>query len=119
MIPGKIKIALTLQMLPGGLYLDLSPLYKVGFTYGYNIFHYVIEHWICHDQFVNRNFKEYLDNDKKMWQVAGQFAERTNGVLGGCIGALDGWLVVIKKPNKKMMESIMLEVIIVGKAFMQ
>ena len=99
-ISGEIKLALTIRLLAGGSYLDLSPLYEVGFTYPYSIFHSVIKDWICDDRFVEINGARYLNDEERMRNVARQFAERSSGVISGCIGALDGWLVKIRKPNK-------------------
>ena len=35
-----------------------------------------------------------------MERVALQFSEALGGVINGCIGALDGWIVKIQKPMK-------------------
>jgi len=99
-ISGEIKLALTLRMLAGGSYLDLSLLYEVGCTYAYDIFHDVIANWICDDRLVHINCAEYLNNEERMRNVAREFAVGSGGILAGCIGALDGWLVKILKPNK-------------------
>ena len=36
-----------------------------------------------------------------MNEVAMLFSHASNGVINGCIGAIDGWVVKIKKPSKK------------------
>lgn len=36
-----------------------------------------------------------------MNKVALQFANASNGVINGCIGALDGWVVKVLKPSKQ------------------
>jgi hypothetical protein len=36
-----------------------------------------------------------------MNEVAMSFSHASNGVINGCIGAIDGWVVKIKKPSKK------------------
>jgi hypothetical protein len=35
----------------------------------------------------------------KMQEVALQFSHASRGVINGCIGALDGWVVKIRKPS--------------------
>ena len=50
-------------MLEGGSYLDLFPLFEVSFSYGYDIFHHVLEHWIYDDNLVKINGAEYIQND--------------------------------------------------------
>ena len=42
---------------------------------------------------------EYLSNKDKLDRVSRGFSARSNGVLKGAIGAIDGWLVKIVKPN--------------------
>jgi hypothetical protein len=49
---------------------------------------------------VHINGAEYLNNEERMRNVACEFAVGSGGILAGCIGALDGWLVKILKPNK-------------------
>ena len=34
-----------------------------------------------------------------MAKVADEFAKRSNYVINGCIGAIDGWIVKIRKPS--------------------
>jgi hypothetical protein len=36
-----------------------------------------------------------------MNEVVMLFSHASNGVINGCIGAIDGWVVKIKKPSKK------------------
>lgn len=36
-----------------------------------------------------------------MKMVAKRFFKKNKGVFAGCIGALDGWLVKIKKPSER------------------
>ena len=42
---------------------------------------------------------DYLSNKEKLERVSRGFSARSNGVLKGAIGAIDGWLVKIVKPN--------------------
>eukprot|EP00956_Cyclotella_meneghiniana_P038219 scaffold150376_cov62-Cyclotella_meneghiniana.AAC.3 len=100
-ICGEIKLALTLRLLAGGSYLDLSLLFETGSSYAYTIFHDVLEEWILRNKLVNINGVDYFSNDQAMCDVALQFARSSNGTLNGCIGAIDGWIVKIRRPRVK------------------
>ena len=101
LISGEVKLALTLRMLAGGSYMDLSLLFDVGFSTAYNIFHMVVNKWINNPNLVKINGTDYCEDTGRMQAVALDFAKASNGVMNGCIGALDGWLVKIIKPRKK------------------
>ena len=100
-VSGEIKIAITLRILGGASYLDCSLFFEVSFNHAHKIFRYVIDNWIRHPSFGPINGIEYCSNDAEMNAVALQFAQSSRGVINGCIGALDGWLVKIKKPGKR------------------
>jgi len=98
-ISGEIKLLLTLRLLAGGSYLDLSLLLEVGFHYSFDIFHDVVENWINDDNIVNINGEEYLNDEERLAAVADEFRSRSNGLITGAICAVDGWLVKISKPS--------------------
>ena len=101
LICGEIKLALTIRLMAGGSYLDLTALYVCGYTYVYQIFHYVNKNWICSDDFVRIDFYNNLTDENEMKKVSMAFANGTSmGLLYECIGAIDGWLVKIFCPNK-------------------
>ena len=100
-ISGEIKLALTLRLLAGGSYLDLSLLLEVGFTYSYEIFHHVVSQWINDNNLVNISGEDYLQDDDRMAAVAAEFCRKSNGLIRGSIGAVDGWLVRIRKPQER------------------
>jgi hypothetical protein len=101
-ICGEVKLALTLRMLAGGSYLDLSLIFRCRDTYVTTIFHDVISEWICHDDVISFPNELYFKDIEEMKKTAAGFSQGTNnGVLSGCIGALDGWLVKIRKPSFK------------------
>ncbi len=97
---GEIKLAITLRVLGGASYLDCLLFFEVSFNHAHEIFKEVIVNWIRHPSFGPINGIEYCCNDAQMHAVALQFAQSSRGVINGCIGALDGWLVKIKKPCK-------------------
>ena len=99
-ISGEIKVALTLRILAGGSYLDLALLFETGQTYVHEIFHNVIKNWILDDRLVNINGLDYLSDEEMMAEVARQFAVGSGGIICGCIGALDGWIVKMKSPSR-------------------
>ena len=98
-ISGEVKLALTLRLLAGGSYMDLALLFETGFTYSYTIFHFVIENWILDDKLVKLNGIDYCMDDDRMKDVALQFHKHSHGVINGCIGAIDGWIVKIVRPS--------------------
>ena len=48
-ISGEIKVAMTLRLLAGASYLDLSTIFDVAYSTTYEIFYYVLEQWLCKD----------------------------------------------------------------------
>ena len=100
-VSGEIKMAITLRILGGASYLDCSLFFEVSFNHAHKIFRDVIDNWIRHPSFGPINGIEYCCKDAKMNAVALQFAQSSRGIMNGCIGALDGWLVKIKKPGKR------------------
>ena len=86
-------------MLAGGSYLDLALLFESSFSHTYRIFKDVINEWILNDRFVKINGMQYCLDDERMSKVALDFARASNGILCGCIGALDGWVVKIQRPQ--------------------
>ena len=99
-VSGEVKLALTLRLLAGGTYMDLALLYEVGMTYAYEILHEVVYNWINDERFITINGEDYLNDDKRMATVANDFATRSQNLFKGAIGALDGWLVKVKRPTK-------------------
>lgn len=100
-ISGEVKLAITLRILAGGSYLDLALLYDTSSSHAYDIFHSVISNWILDDKLVKISGIDYMNNEERLEEVAMVFLRKSNGVLAGCIGAIDGWLVKIIKPSYK------------------
>ncbi len=61
----------------------------------------MIKKWLRHPSFYNINGIEYCSDENKINEVALQFARGLQGDINGCIGALDGWVVKLKKPSRK------------------
>ena len=96
-ICGEIKLALTLRLLAGGSYLDLALLFETSSTYLYAILHDVVEKWISYITKINGQV--YCSDNEAMAAVALQFTHSSNGIINGCIGAIDGWIVKIHRPR--------------------
>jgi hypothetical protein len=90
----KVKLAITLRILGGGPYLDLALLFESSLNHTHKIVKHVVKNWLMHESF-------YPNSDEKMQEVALQFSRASRGVINGCIGALDGWVVKIKKPSSR------------------
>jgi hypothetical protein len=100
-LSGEIRLCLLLRMLGGGSYMDISLVFDVSFNHSHKIFRQVLNNWILHKSFYPINGVEYCNNEEKMSAVALQFSATSGGVINGCIGAIDGWVVKIQRPNKK------------------
>ena len=96
---GEVKLATTLRILGGASALDMALLFDFAFANAYKIFHEVIHNWLSHELFCPIDGIQYCTNDEKMASVALQFCEHSSGIINGCIGALDGWVVKVQKPN--------------------
>ena len=97
-ISGEIKLAIALRMLAGGTSLDLSVIFDVHERHCRTIFNDVLHNWIVKLNIGSIDIASYLNNEDKMKSVSNGFSQRSNGVLKGAIGAIDGWLVKIHRP---------------------
>ena len=53
--------------------------------------------WICHNKVIPINFHEgVLQDPMAIARISREFDEKSSGVMDGCLGALDGWLVKIR-----------------------
>ena len=99
-IQGELKLALTLRFLVDASYLDLFMAYHVQANYILTIIAEVTKHCICHPKVLPMNFHEdVLYNPPRRNEIRSQFGQSSDGILGGCIGAIDGWLVKIRCPT--------------------
>ena len=98
-ISGEVKLAITVRLLAGGDALDLAVIFDIYPTHLATIMKEVLMYWIIKPNIGKINMFKYLSDIEAMNRVSRGFARRSNGVLKGCIGAIDGWLVKIRRPN--------------------
>ena len=100
-ISGEVKVAIALRLLAGGDALDLAVMFDVHSDHCTVILYQVLLHWIIKPNIGNLNMKKYLGDKEAMAKVSKGFAKRSDGVLVGAIGAIDGWLVRIICPGMR------------------
>ena len=96
----EIMLALTLRMCAGGRYQDLRRLFNISKTSVYRTFHRVLQ---AIDHVESITFP--LDDPAAMAQLSCGFDRLTEGLLSGCVGALDGYAICVVKPNKKFCQN--------------
>ena len=62
--------------------------------------------------------ESYLSDEVVMSRVSKVFSKRSNGVLAGVIGAIDGWLIQIQRPSFPFDGIINLVAFFPGRVFM-
>ena len=100
-LSGEVKLAITLRWLAGGNYLDLALIFHVHPNWVTTICFQVLESWICNNSILPILNESYFKDITKMRETAATFRAngRHNGIFSGIIGALDGWLVRIRRPT--------------------
>ena len=99
-ICGEVRLAITLRMLAGASYLDISCIFGVSYKHVHTIFMHVLKYWLCNDSVYKYKLSDILENELDMYNVSKFFASgRSGGILAGVLGALDGWLVKIQCPS--------------------
>ena len=99
-IPGEVQVAITLRLLAGASYLDMFLWMNINVDHVQVIARKVTRDWFCNDGVMSIDFyKTVLQNRQNLHDIKADFATKSGGVLDGCIGALDGWLVRIMCPS--------------------
>jgi hypothetical protein len=105
-IPGEVKLGITLRLLAGASYLDMFLWFNVCPDHARKISREVMEKWVCNDNVICINyFDQVLKDNGNREKISRLFSSRSDGVLDGCIGALDGWLVKIFCPTNEEVEN--------------
>ena len=99
-ISGEVKLAIALRMLAGGSSLDLAVIFDVSVSHCRKIFIDVLKDWIIKPNIGLIDIESYLKDENAMRSVSEGFSKRSNGILKGAIGAIDGWLVRITCPSE-------------------
>ena len=92
-ISGETKVAVTLRLLAGGDSYDLGVIFDISFKHYEKILYYVLLHWIINTGIGKIDMENYLNDLAEMKTVSHGFSKRSNGILIGAIGAIDGCLV--------------------------
>mmetsp|Transcript_121117 Transcript_121117/g.347969 ORF Transcript_121117/g.347969 Transcript_121117/m.347969 type:complete len:383 (-) Transcript_121117:127-1275(-) len=97
LVSGEVKVAISLRILAGGSYLDLSPLFHVSASHIYLIFDQFL-HWVL--KAFEFPLKRYIleANWEALRAISAEFSYASNGVFNGIIGALDGIAIRIRSP---------------------
>ena len=69
-----------------------------------NILNDVLQNWICNDGVIKIDFYgqvKVLYNNHTTNQIRKEFSDKTQGIIDGRIGTVDGWLVKIFSPTCK------------------
>jgi hypothetical protein len=98
LIPGEIKVAISLRLLAGGSYLDLMPLFDVSVSCIYVIFDEFLGWVLAAFDFPLRQFL-HDENWCALENIAEPFSYSSDGAFRGIIGALDGLAVRIRSPQ--------------------
>jgi len=99
-IPGEMKLVITLRLLAGASYLDMFLWLNINPDYARFVAKEVMKNWICNDEVFEINyFKNVLSDKKMMTKIRLTYSKSSSGIIWGCIGCLDGWLVRIKCPS--------------------
>ena len=97
-ISGEWKVALTLRMMAGATYLDMYLWSNVSTFHICKIFNHVTKNWINAALSIDI-YDDVMGNENKLHEIINAFSKTSDGILTGCIGALDGWLVPILCPK--------------------
>ena len=87
-------VAITLRMCAGGRQQDIRRLYGVSRTSIYLTFHKVLE---AIDHVESLFFP--ADDPEALADISSGFDRLTDGLLAGCVGAVDGYAISIIKPH--------------------
>ena len=97
-ISGEVKVAISLRLISGGTALDLGILFDVDSHHCLILVYNILLKWIIKIDIGNIHADSYLSDIGDMTKASNGFSHRSNGLLKGFIGEIDGWLVRIVKP---------------------
>ena len=96
-LPTDIRLAITLRILEGAEFLDVSLSFAIGISTTYTIFHKMV--WVL-DKVLS--FPKLPTTEEGLHGVARGFktSRRHTSPLDGCVGALNGICIKIAKPDR-------------------
>lgn len=99
-VSGEIELAITLRILAGASHLDLCLWLDICPDHMRTMSGCVVREWLCHCDVLQMNFHDnVLNNVSNSLEIAARFGQKSNGIISGVIGSLDGWLVKIRCPK--------------------
>ena len=98
LLQAEVKTALLLRILSGGSYHDLSLIFNIQSSSLYDVFHRTLKALLS--TFKLPGIPEDIDELKKM-ALDFKLSRPRGSPLNGCIGALDGIAIKIRKPHKR------------------
>ena len=98
-ISDKVKLAIAIRFLAGGDAMDLGVMFDISYGHCRVIILEVLKRWINATDIGHIDIESYLNDETDSAKVSKGFSKRSNGVLTGAIGAIDGCLVKIQKPS--------------------
>ena len=99
-VSGEWKMGLALRYLAGATCFDLYLWSHINPNHIKKIVDHVLQHWICCDEVIKIDYyKQVLSHDTNMGRIRREFSYKTNGIIAGCVRAVDGWLVKIRSPK--------------------
>ena len=93
------RVAISLRLLAGASYHDIAMIFRVSHSTIYDVFHRFLE-IVTSNKLQELQIKFPFDDDAKLEQLAEGFMKSTSNhpALYGCVGALDGYAVRIRRP---------------------
>ena len=93
------RIAICLRLLAGASYHDIAMIFRVSHSTIYEVFHRFLD-VVASNSIQELQIKFPFDDDAKLEQLAEGFMKSTSNhpALYGCVGALDGYAVRIRRP---------------------
>ena len=97
-ITGELRMGVFIRLMAGGSYCDLLLMYGLSQGSIYSSFHQAAK-WV--NATFTFPFVTALQNEDKQFfdDISAAFASDSGGTYNGCIGALDGLAVKIKRPT--------------------
>jgi hypothetical protein len=101
-VPPEIQLSIALRYLAGGSYIDICRVYLVSYGPFYQVTDLAIEAIFAE---MNRLVSLDLRDEDLLRRLSEGFRRKTNGIVRGCIGAIAGIRIQIRRPAEKICAS--------------